>query len=200
VKPARSLRSRALQLLSQREQSKVELRRKLLRHAEACQASTLRDEREARTPGTPASTATGGRDAGAAPTATAAEEGSGVADRRSAQDEVDEVIDWLEAHAFLSADRFVESRVHARENRFGNVRIRHELAQHGVSLSPDVERSLAESELARARAVHERKFAGAPRGPAEMARQARFLAARGFSGDVIRQVIREAHRSRPDDA
>ena len=154
-----SLKGRALQLLAQRDQSRVELRAKLLRHAAA--EARARAESEA------------GEDAG---------------DARQA--EVEALLDWLEAHRHLSAERFVESRVHAREARFGNRRISAELAQHGVTVSPEVARALAESELQRATVVRERRFSGPPCDAAERAAQARFLAGRGFSPEVIQRLVR----------
>ena len=158
MRPPRSLKSCALQWLAQREQSRVELRRKLLSHAQAEDAA-------------------------------AAEAGSPAADLAAAA-RVEAVLDWLEAHQYLSQERFVESRVQARAARFGNLRIRHELKQHQVALSPVAAQALKESELQRARAVRERKFADWPAGAAERAKQARFLAGRGFSPDVIGRVLR----------
>ena len=164
-----SLKGRALQLLAQRDQSRLELRGKLLRHA-AAEARARAAEAEA------GAEADGEGDAG--------DEG----DRRHA--EIEALLDWLEANRFLSAERFAESRVHAREARFGNRRIRAELAQHGVALSPEVAQALTESELQRAAAVRERRFQEPPRDAAERAAQARFLAGRGFSPEVIQRVLR----------
>jgi regulatory protein len=113
---------------------------------------------------------------------------------------VEAVLDWLEAHHYLSQERFVESRVHARAPRFGNLRIRHELKQHQVALPPDAAQALRDSELQRARAVRERKFSEVPTSAAERARQARFLAGRGFSSEAIRQALRGAvHEPAEDD-
>ncbi|MEO7009105.1 MAG: RecX family transcriptional regulator [Caldimonas sp.] len=170
LKRPRTLKARALQLLAQREQSKVELRRKLLVHARAAEAA-------------------------------ASEAGVAEADRLpGAEAQVDAVLAWLEANRFLSAERFAESRVNARAGRFGNLRIRHELAQHDVTLAPEAEQALVDSELDRARAVRARKFSAAPDSAVEHARQARFLAARGFSSDAIRRVLREAARPDRGDA
>ncbi len=160
-----SLKGRALQLLAQRDQSRVELRGKLLRHALAEARAHAASEAEV------------GGDAGA-----------GAGEQRQA--EVESLLDWLEANRFLSAERFVESRVHAREARFGNRRIRAELAQHGVAVSPEVAQALKESELQRAAAVRERRFQELPRDAAERAAQARFLAGRGFSPEVIQRLMR----------
>ena len=81
--------------------------------------------------------------------------------------------------------------MNARATRYGNLRIRQELGQHGASLDPATAERLQSSELARARAVWARKYGGDPAGTAvEQARQMRFLAGRGFSADVIRRVVR----------
>jgi len=168
-----SLKGRALQLLAQRDQSRLELRAKLLRHA-AAEARARSAEAEAEVSGS------GGEgDAG---------DESDQGERRHA--EVEALLDWLEANRYLSAERFAESRVHAREARFGNRRIRAELAQHGVALAPEVARALAASELQRAAAVRERRFQEPPKDAAERAAQARFLAGRGFSPEVIQRVLR----------
>jgi regulatory protein len=111
--------------------------------------------------------------------------------------DVEALLDWLEAHRYLSAERFAESRVHAREARFGNLRIKSELAQHGVALSQEVARELAESELRRASAVCTRRFPSPSRDPAGRAAEARFLTARGFSPDVIRRLMRERRAVAP---
>jgi len=168
-----SLKGRALQLLAQRDQSRLELRGKLLRHAAA--------EARAADADADASGSMGGNDA-------SENDASDEGDRRHAQ--IEALLDWLEANRFLSAERFAESRVHAREARFGNRRIRAELAQHGVALTPEVAQALAESELQRAAAVRERRFQDPPKDAAERAAQARFLAGRGFSPEVIQRVLR----------
>lgn len=168
MKPPRSLKARALQYLAQREQSRLELRRKLLPHAQAEEAAAL--------------------------AGTSADEGeaSALTAQAGALARVEVVLDWLTAHNHLSQERFVESRVHARASRFGNLRIRHELQQHAVALPPDAAQALNDSEFDRARDVRARKFAQPPSGAAEQARQMRFLMGRGFSPDVIRRVLRDA--------
>lgn len=173
ARPAPSLKARALRWLAQREQSRVELRRKLLPCALAEDAAVAA-ERDA--------------DLGSAHTAVPPAE------------RVEAVLDWLEAHQYLSQQRFVESRVHARSARFGNLRIRQELKQHQVELAPEAARALRDTELQRARAVRERKFDSWPANATERARQARFLAGRGFSPEVIGRVLRTPPASDDDDA
>lgn len=178
LKPPRSLKARALQWLAHREHSRTELRRKLLPHAVT--AAT----------------------AAAAVAAMAAQAGATCAEREPAGLEpvarVDALLDWLEAHQYLSQERFVESRVHARAARFGNLRIRQELKQHQIALPADAARELAETEIERARSVRKRKFAEPPASAIERARQGRFLAGRGFSPEVIQRVLREAARPAGD--
>lgn len=177
-----SLKGRALAWLAQREHSEAELRRKLLRHARAEAAA------KERLPG--AAHPAGGVGVEDAADAAAAE--SDAAD--DAESRVGAVIAWLHAHHYLSEERFVESRVHARSARYGNLRIRQELAQHGLSLPPDAAQALKDSELERAAAVWQRKFDSPAADPAGRARQARFLAQRGFSPEIIARVLRQAGR------
>ncbi|MEI7464479.1 MAG: recombination regulator RecX [Burkholderiales bacterium] len=157
MKPRLSLKGRALQWLAQREHSRLELRRKLLRRL---REDARRDDTGAQ--GLPA----------------------------DGHAEVESVLDWLQAHRYLSDERFVESRVHARASRFGNMRIHQELSQHGVELTPAITSELRDSEKARAREVQQRKFGSPPVTPADRARQARFLAGRGFSAEAVWQVLR----------
>ena len=166
MKPQRSLKARALQYSAQREQSRLELRRKLLPHAQA--------------------------EIAAAEAASHADAEASDVVGASATERVDAVLDWLVAHDYLSSERFVESRVHARAPRFGNLRIRQELKQHAVVLPPGAAQALKDSELDRARAVRSRKFPEPPSSAAEMARQMRFLMGRGFSPEVIRRALRDA--------
>jgi len=162
-----SLKGRALALLAQRDHSAAELRRKLLRHARSEAADVVN--------------AADSADDG---------DGDGDGDGDDVASRVEAVIDWLRTHRYLSEERFVESRVHARSARYGNLRIRQELAQHGLALTPQADAALKSSELQRATEVWRRKFGVAPADAGERARQARFLAQRGFSAEVVARVLR----------
>lgn len=105
---------------------------------------------------------------------------------------VEALLQWLELHGYLSQARFVESRVHARQGRYGNLRIQHELKQHGLALSGESQQALRDSELARASEVWRRKYGAPAEDPAARLRQMRFLAGRGFSLDVVRRVVGRA--------
>jgi regulatory protein len=114
-----------------------------------------------------------------------------VAEGDGAPAEVEALLDRLAASGYLNEARFVESRVHAREARFGNRRIEGELRRHGAAPDASTLDRLRRSELERARQVWRRKFgAQVAATPAERARQMRFLAARGFTAEVVRRVVR----------
>ena len=170
-----SLRARGVQWLAQREHSVSELRQKLLRHARVLQA------------------------------ATSVESIDPVADDGHPSDwpaAVEDTLVWLIAQGYLSDTRFVQSRVHVRAQRFGNLRIRQELAEHQVELSTEVALALQVSEADRARDVYARKFPSPPSSTAEAAKQARFLRQRGFSAEVVQRVLRNAakqHARSPQD-
>jgi regulatory protein len=157
-------------LLAQREHSRAELRRKLMPMA---RADVL---------------------------AKAGEHADPAACAEAAAARIDTLLDWLQTHKYLSEERFVESRVHARAARYGNRRIEQELSQHGVALDAGARATLKETEFARAKDVWSRKYGHPPADSAERMRQMRFLTARGFSSDVVRQVIPRAKPASDDGA
>lgn len=105
------------------------------------------------------------------------------------------VLDDLAAQGLLSEQRAAESLVAAQAARFGALKLKQSLRARGVE--PDAAASalaavaeVAGSELDRARAVWARRFGTPASDAAERARQARFLAGRGFAPEVIRRVVR----------
>lgn len=189
-----SLKARALAWLAQREHSRDELRRKLIRAALAPAHPRRRS-----LDGNLATSDDADAPRGAEPIEDAAPQ-----DREVRAAEVEALLDDLEAHGWLSARRFVESRVDARAPRFGARRIAQELAQHGLALDAETAAALMSSEDARARAVWQRRYGrvGDDAGPsdaAERARQGRFLLARGFSPDTVRRVLRARAGGSDDD-
>lgn len=164
AQPKPSLKARALRYLSAREHSRVELERKLARHAQ---------------------------------------EG----------EDVEALLDALEASKLLSQERFSESLVHRRAARYGNSRIVAELQSHGIGgeALAGIKGSLADDEVARACKVLRKKFGQSTssdridaekavefsgqeeaRGQeaARRAKQARFLVQRGFSGRAVQAALR----------
>jgi len=105
-----------------------------------------------------------------------------------------QVLDDLQAKDFISEARVVESVINRRAGRFGASRIKYELQNKGLgaeAVAEAVER-LKGSELERAREIWRKKFEGPALDAAGKAKQMRFLAARGFGGDVIRRVVAQA--------
>ena len=105
-----------------------------------------------------------------------------------------QVLDELQAKDFISEGRVVESVINRRAARFGASRIKYELLNKGLAAEAvaDAVASLKGSELERAREIWRKKFDGPALDAAGRAKQMRFLAARGFDGDVIRRVVAQA--------
>ena len=101
------------------------------------------------------------------------------------------VLDELQAKGFIDHQRVAESLIHRRGAKLGAARIRQELQAKGLDaeLVSQTVAGLRATELQRAREVWARKFGDPPADAAERGKQARFLAARGFDGDVIRRVL-----------
>jgi regulatory protein len=104
----------------------------------------------------------------------------------------DALLNALEGEGWLSDARFTESVVHRRAARMGTNRIVSELRRHSVddALIQAVGAQLRETERSRAQAVWRKKYGQLPQTPAERAKQARFLATRGFSHETIAQVLK----------
>ncbi len=112
-------------------------------------------------------------------------------------DDVGALLDDLEKRGWLSDVRALEQNVRIRSARFGTQRIAHELKQKGFSdeLISAALPQLKQGELEAARAVWQRKFATPPPDQQkidqkEKAKQVRFLQSRGFSMEVIFNVMK----------
>jgi len=159
-----SLRERALRILVRREYSRLELRRRLLEHA-------------------------------------------------ASEEELDALLDTLEQKKQLSDQRYAESRARVLGRKYSSARIGQELRRQGVG-DADMAQAMHDAraaDLQRARTIWQRKFGSRPsfglnddgsnnasndassdrtnNTAVERARQIRFLQSRGFSFDIIRQVI-----------
>ncbi len=106
-------------------------------------------------------------------------------------DDLPAMLDELEAKGFLSAERVMESVIHSKSSRFGAARVAQELRQKGLdaSLVTEAVERLRGTEHARAQDIWQRRFSTPAQTPQERAKQMRFLASRGFSGDVVRKVV-----------
>jgi regulatory protein len=102
-----------------------------------------------------------------------------------------QVLDDLQAKDFISEARVVESVINRRQARMGSARIKQELLGKGLGKEAvlDAMAGLKATELERARELWRKKFDGPAADAAGRAKQMRFLAARGFGGDVIGRVL-----------
>jgi regulatory protein len=100
-------------------------------------------------------------------------------------------LDELQAKGFINEQRVVESVLNRRSAKLGTARIRQEL--QGKGLAPDAVLEAVEqlraTEVERAREVWRKKFGEPPVDAAERGKQMRFLAGRGFGGDIIHRVV-----------
>ena len=117
-----------------------------------------------------------------------------LAPHLQAGEDLEALLGELEAQGFLSDARAAESLLRRRAPRLGTQRVLQELRHKGLDaeLVRAAADSLRASEFARAQAVWQRRFGTPPANAQEQARQMRFLAARGFSTEVVRQVLRAA--------
>ena len=116
------------------------------------------------------------------------------AELATAKAQIAAALDDLAAKGLLSETRTAESVLNSHARRYGVRRLKQTLQLKG--LAPELVASTLQrarsTELERAMDLWRRRF-GAPAADAtERARQMRFLAGRGFEGDVIRRVVRGA--------
>ena len=105
-------------------------------------------------------------------------------------------LDELQSRGFIDEQRVADTVVNRRAPKLGAGRIKQELQAQGL----DAERvalavaGLKATELERAQEVWRKKFGEVPQDASARAKQARFLAARGFGGEVIRRVLSASDR------
>ena len=114
-----------------------------------------------------------------------------LASEEASPEEVEQALAQLEAKGLLDDTRVAETLVNRRAGKLGGMRLRQELQAKGVSpeLVAETMAGLKDTELARARAVWQKKFGHVAVDAATRNRQARFLATRGFASDVVKQVV-----------
>lgn len=107
------------------------------------------------------------------------------------------VLDKLAEKDFINEGRVVASILHRRAPKLGASRIQHELKAKGLAPQAvaDAVAQLRATELERARQVWRKKYGLMAPGAPERAKQYRFLAARGFSGEVIAKLLGDPHNA-----
>ena len=101
------------------------------------------------------------------------------------------VLDKLAAKDLQSDQRAVDSLVYRRSAKLGTQRLRQEMQSKDMDPQAVAQAValLRASEQARAFEVWRKKFGSPAATPAERAKQVRFLAGRGFSGEAIARVV-----------
>ena len=115
-------------------------------------------------------------------------------EQASAQQQIAHALDELTAAGLLSESRAAASVLRSQGQRYGVRRLKQTLQSKGLDaelISTTLQQAHS-TELERAREVWRRRFGTPPASAAERARQMRFMAGRGFEGDVIRRVVQGA--------
>lgn len=109
----------------------------------------------------------------------------------SKKSQIDAVLDDFEARGWLSDERFAESLVRRRSERYGMRKIADELERAGVDSKQSARLlgALKETEFQRAYDLWTRKYGVLAQDQKERARQYRFLASKGFGSEVVAKVI-----------
>ena len=102
-----------------------------------------------------------------------------------------QALDELQAKHFIDEQRVLDSVVHRRAAKLGAARIQQEVQAKGLEPQAvaDAVSHLRATELMRAREVWRKRFGEPAIDLQTRARQMRFLASRGFGGEVIRRVV-----------
>ncbi len=114
---------------------------------------------------------------------------------RTAPEILSNLLDKLEHEGLLSTERAAEQIIRARRSRFGSKRIIYELKEKGIdeALIHQALPSLKETERDAAWAIWQKKFGKAPGSKEERGKHMRFMMNRGFSMEVIQQVLSQAN-------
>lgn len=112
-------------------------------------------------------------------------------------EQINQLLDDLQARGWLSDARYAEQRAHARQSRYGSRKIGYELREQGVSetLIAETLSGLKTTEVERARSIWQKKFDAPATTPKERNQQMRFLQSRGFDMDVIYRVVNQVEES-----
>jgi regulatory protein len=112
----------------------------------------------------------------------------------SAQAQIAAALDELSAKGLMSEARAAAAVLSGQGQRYGTRRLKQTLQAKGLDgeLVAHTLQQARSTELERAREVWRRRFGALAADAAGRAKQMRFLAGRGFEGDVIRRVVQAA--------
>jgi regulatory protein len=109
------------------------------------------------------------------------------------EDELLQVLEWLQVKGFINEQRVLESIIYRRAPKLGYARVARELQEKGLAAHAvtDAVKELKETEAERAKNVWLKKFKTPAQSIADKARQMRFLMSRGFAPSVVIQLLNE---------
>lgn len=108
-------------------------------------------------------------------------------------DEIKNVLDELKKKGFLSEERYIQSYINSKKDKYGLAKIKYTLKQKtdDVALINNIVKDSDIDELKIAKNLWEKKFCGVkPRDKNEQAKQIRFLQNKGFGFDVINKILK----------
>ena len=114
--------------------------------------------------------------------------GRKLAPRAESPDALESLLNSLEQKKQLSNERFAAERARVMSRKFGAARIRQDLKSKGVDRET-IERISSEGELERASGILNRKYREPAATREERAKRMRFLQSRGFSSEIIFQLL-----------
>ncbi|MBU3585627.1 recombination regulator RecX [Polynucleobacter sp. AM-26B4] len=106
--------------------------------------------------------------------------------------ELDELMTKLEAQSWLSDERFAESLVRRKSERYGSLKIVDELKQQGIEGDSllEIKERLKISDATRAWELWQRKFDSmVTKDPKEKSKQMRYLVSKGFPLSVVTRIV-----------
>lgn len=106
--------------------------------------------------------------------------------------ELDELMAKLEAQSWLSDERFAESLVRRKSERYGSLKIVEELKQQGIEGDSliEIKERLKVSDAMRAWELWQRKFdSSITKDPKEKSKQMRYLVSKGFPLSVVIKIV-----------
>jgi regulatory protein len=106
--------------------------------------------------------------------------------------ELDELMVKLEAQSWLSDERFAESLVRRKSERYGSLKIVDELKQQGIEGDSllEIKERLKISDATRAWELWQRKFDSmVTKDPKEKSKQMRYLVSKGFPLSVVTRIV-----------
>ena len=91
-----------------------------------------------------------------------------------------------------SNTRFAESLVRRKSERYGHRRVAEELKRNRIDseVTTQLIGQMRLTEFDRAKEIWDKKYGVVATDPKEVARQARFLAGKGFDADIVLKIIR----------